>query len=244
MFFRVGERQQVVEVRGRIYAVGDIHGRLDLLRLAVERIEAHAGGRPKHLLFLGDYVDRGPDSRGVVELVMALEQAGEATCLKGNHENMMALAVRDRGVAVARWLDMGGDATLRSYGLKPRGPASPLLEAHAEWMAGLPLVARDRHRIYVHAGLVPGRPAERQSARTCLWIRERFLEAAAEDLPGHVVHGHTPVWQGKPDLSRPELLAHRTNLDTGAYRTGVLTVAVFEPEGPPPPAEVLTIHSE
>jgi serine/threonine protein phosphatase 1 len=137
---------------------------------------------------------------------------------------------------------MGGDATLRSYGLAPRQPATPLLQAHAEWMAGLPLIARDRHRIYVHAGLVPGRPPERQSTRTCLWIRERFLEAAAQDLPGHVVHGHTPVWEGKPELSRPELLAHRSNLDTGAYRTGVLTVAVFEPEGPAPPAEVLTIR--
>ncbi|HWA60379.1 MAG TPA: hypothetical protein VG939_03350, partial [Caulobacteraceae bacterium] len=93
--------------------------------------------------------------------------------------------------------------------------------------------------IYVHAGLAPKTPLGRQSEDVCLWIRERFLRARPKDLEAHVVHGHTPVWEGKPDFTLPELLPHRTNLDTGAFASGVLTIGVFDPAEPGGPVEVL-----
>ncbi|MBW3560466.1 MAG: serine/threonine protein phosphatase [Proteobacteria bacterium] len=205
---------------GPIYAVGDVHGRLDLLELAWDAIGADAGGEPHSVVFLGDYVDRGPDSRGVVEFVMRAQAVGAATCLKGNHEQMMVDALR--GAAPVRWwIGNGGDATLASYG----GTVTP---EHLDWMAALPLTHRDAHRVYVHAGLMPGVALERQDEEACLWIRERFLRAGPQELPAHVVHGHTPFWAGKPDPREPELLPHRTNLDTGAFMTGVLTVGVFD----------------
>src|SRR6202034_935427 len=109
-------------------------------------------------------------------------------------------------------------------------------------MAGLPRTTGDGHRIYVHAGLMPGTPAHRQKDETCLWIRERFLQARPGEFEAHVVHGHTPVWEGKPDPAEPELLEHRTNIDTGAFATGVLSVAVFDADTPGGRIEVLTIR--
>ena len=236
-----GRRQEVVEIGdGLVYAFGDVHGRLDLLLRALEKIEAHAAGRSAHLVFLGDYVDRGPDSRGVVEHLMQLQQSREGViCLKGNHEDLMVSAVRRRGFAVGRWFDAGGRQALRSYGATGPSDLGLVPEEHLHWMEALPLMARDRHRLYVHAGLYPGRAPERQQQKACLWIRERFLEAAAETLPAHVVHGHTPEWTGKPVASDPELLPHRTNLDTGAYYTDVLTVAVFDSARAGGPLELL-----
>ena len=137
------------------------------------------------------------------------------------------------GAAPMRWwLGNGGDAALRSY--DGEVPAD-----HLAWMRGLPLRHADGHRIYVHAGLRPGLPLEAQDEETCLWIREPFLRAGPGALPAHVVHGHTPFWDGKPDPGRPELLPHRTNLDTGAYFTGILTVAVFEAAEPGGPVRLL-----
>ena len=236
-----GRRQEVVEIGdGLVYAVGDVHGRLDLLLPALERIEAHAAGRPSTLVFLGDYVDRGHDSRGVVEHLRGLqERRDRVICLKGNHEDLMVRGVRGRGMMLGRWLDNGGLQALRSYGAAGAGDLRLVPEEHLEWMERLPLMARDRHRLYVHAGLYPGRAPERQKDKTCLWIRERFLEAPAEALPAHVVHGHTPEWAGKRQAAEPELLPHRTNLDTGAYYTDVLTVAVFEAARPGGPLELL-----
>lgn len=215
-----------------LFAVGDVHGRLDLLERAWAAMEAHARGRAARVVFLGDYVDRGPDSRGVIEFVMRAQAEGAATCLKGNHEAMMVDALRG-AAPMPWWLGNGGDATLASY----RGAVAP---EHLEWMDALPLLHRDPHRIYVHAGLKPGVALENQDEETCLWIRERFLRAGAEELPAHVVHGHTPFWAGKPDPRQPELLPHRTNLDTGAYMTGVLTVGVFDPDAPGGPVRLLT----
>jgi serine/threonine protein phosphatase 1 len=91
----------------------------------------------------------------------------------------------------------------------------------------------------VHAGLAPKTPFHRQSEETCLWIRERFLRARARDFDGHIVHGHTPLWDGKPDFTQPELLAHRTNLDTGAFASGVLTVGCFDDASDGGPVELL-----
>ena len=112
---------------------------------------------------------------------------------------------------------------------------------HIRWMSSLPRTTGDQHRIYVHAGLMPGTPAHRQKDDTCLWIRERFLLGRPGDFEAHIVHGHTPVWEGKPDPAEPELLEHRTNIDTGAFATGVLSVAVFDADRPGGPIEVLKI---
>ncbi len=217
------------------YAIGDIHGRLDLLQQALARIEHHAEGNAHRIISLGDLVDRGPESRAVVDLMMRLTDADHFICLKGNHEEMMLRALRERGQAIYFWTDYGGSATLDSYGW------DGVPQAHIDWLEALPLYWRGRAHLYVHAGLLPGTPVEVQDARTLLWIRDRFLEAPADDLPCHVVHGHTPIWAGKPDMSQPELLAHRTNLDTGAYATGVLTVGVFDDDGDGGPVELLTV---
>ncbi len=231
----------------RTYAVGDLHGRLDLLHLALADIVADAQDLSFRIVFLGDYVDRGPDSRGVVELLMSLQSAGwPAICLKGNHEELMLRAVDRAGPdALARWLLFGGEATIKSYGLEPQDElADAIPRPHLRWLSGLPLTTGDAHRIYVHAGLAPKTPVHRQSERACLWIREHFLTARETDFDGHVVHGHTPVWQGKPNPAEPELLAHRTNLDTAAFATGILTVGVFDAGRPGGPTRLLTIKGE
>jgi serine/threonine protein phosphatase 1 len=226
------------------YAIGDVHGRLDLLRQAVGAISEHVGDRPFRVIFLGDYVDRGPDSRGVVEFLIDLQRRWPAVCLKGNHEQLMLQAITEPGRRrLERWLEYGGDQTLRSYGLGPQDDLAAVPAEHLRWMAALPRTTSDKHRIYVHAGLMPGTPAHRQNDETCLWIRERFLQASASEFEAHVVHGHTPVWEGKPDPAEPELLAHRTNIDTGAFATGVLCVAVFDAETAGGPIELMRVTS-
>src|SRR5258708_503819 len=141
------------------YAVGDIHGRFDLLQRALVAIDDHAQSHQRdcRLVFLGDYVDRGPESRRVVETLMALEAAGDCVCLKGTHEELMVEAVtRARRGAYARWCANGGRETLASYGVgHADDPASVVPGAHVRWLTNLPLIARDPHRIFVHAGLSP-----------------------------------------------------------------------------------------
>jgi len=230
----------------RTYAIGDLHGRLDLLRLAVDAIATHVADAPFRVVFLGDYVDRGPDSRGVVEFLIELQRRWPVTCLKGNHEDMMAQAATQAGGGrLEHWLDNGGKATLRSYGLSPESDlAAGLPSEQIRWMAGLPRTTGDGHRVYVHAGVAPGVPIDRQKDETLLWIRERFLQARPGSFEAHIVHGHTPVWEGKPVASEPELLAHRTNLDTGAFATGVLAIGVFDARTPGGPVELMRIRGE
>ncbi len=225
------------------YGVGDIHGRLDLLKSAVEAIAEHAKDTEFRVVFLGDYVDRGPDSRRVIELLMGLQRIWSVVCLKGNHEELMLRAVVERADgALQLWLENGGAATLRSYGLEPEAESADRIPSrHIRWLSSLPLTTADPHRIFVHAGLMPRTASHRQKEQTCLWIRKRFLEGQPGDFEGHVVHGHTPLWDGKPDPGQPELLEHRTNLDTGAFATGVLSVGVFDAERPGGPIEVLRI---
>jgi serine/threonine protein phosphatase 1 len=232
----------------RTYAIGDIHGRLDLLRSAVDAITRRIDEDPApfRIVFLGDYVDRGPDSRGVIDLLMELQREWPVVCLKGNHEELMLQAVMEPGGGrLGRWLEYGGENTLKSYGLtRDDDIAAGIPKEHIRWMSSLPRTTGDRHRIYVHAGLMPGTPVHRQKDQTCLWIRERFLQARASEFEAHVVHGHTPVWEGKPDPSEPELLDHRTNIDTAAFATGVLSVAIFDAETPGGPVELLKIRGK
>lgn len=216
---------------GLTYVFGDIHGRMDLLSALMARITEECAERPGRAVFLGDYVDRGPASRQVVEALMHAQEYGATTCLKGNHEDLMVQAWRKRsGWALDCWMNNGGEQTLRSYGWDGMSCGEGLNlvpEAHIDWMDALPTMVRDGQRIYVHAGLMPGLAFEDQDPETCMWIRDRFLRARASDLPGHVVHGHTPYHELKPEPSAPELLPHRTNLDTGAFRSGFLTAGVF-----------------
>jgi serine/threonine protein phosphatase 1 len=201
------------------YAIGDIHGRHDLLQDLLGQIEEHAGGQPHKLVFLGDYIDRGPDSAAVVEAVRSLQDrsGSEVVCLLGNHEAML-LAVLDRPDLAYWWIGNGGDATLQSYGApSPREIPADV----AAWLSGLPILHEDEQRYFVHAGLRPGRPIQDQTDEDRIWIREPFLDTDW-DFGKHVVHGHTPV-----RFPRPDVRAFRTNLDTGAVFGGALTAGIF-----------------
>ncbi|KAA0586925.1 serine/threonine protein phosphatase (plasmid) [Azospirillum oryzae] len=221
----------------RVYAVGDIHGRLDLLDQMLGQIVRDAEQAPnllKYLVFLGDYVDRGPDSRLVIErLACGLPPAFGAVFLRGNHEDTMLGFLSDLRVAPG-WLTYGGDTTLESYGIPAPDPDAPmehlqqaqmmlnsLLPAHHRaFLTGLRchLTIGDYH--FVHAGVRPGVPLDRQEDQDRLWIREAFLVSRA-DHGKVVVHGHTIA-------PEPELLSNRIGIDTGAYATNRLTALVLE----------------
>jgi serine/threonine protein phosphatase 1 len=219
-----------------VFAIGDIHGRLDLFERALRAIAARAVGATPTVVCLGDYVDRGPESAGVVERLIELE-GPDFVCLKGNHEAMMIEAFgAGRHGSMSLWKSNGGIETLESYGGVRGVPP-----AHLAWMRTLPLWWTDSRRYYVHAGVEPGLAMAEQEERVLLWIRDRFLLAPAELLPGHVVHGHTPRWRGKPDPATCERLPQRTNLDSGAWMTNVLSVGVFDAAETAGPLEVLSI---
>lgn len=202
------------------YAIGDIHGSLDKLEYLIAECRAHAAGRPMNLVFLGDYVDRGPDSAGVVRLMMdlQLEFTQRLIALKGNHEAWL-LAVLDRDMPALNWTLNGGGATLLSYAAKR---VDDLPRAHLDWMRGLRLTYDDGRRFFVHAGINPSKPLDAQDEHDLLWIREPFLS----DERGYgrlIVHGHTPLESAMPDLR-----SNRLNLDTAAVFGGPLTAAVFD----------------
>jgi serine/threonine protein phosphatase 1 len=214
----------------RLYAVGDIHGRADLLEKISRKIDAHLEQNPcaRHLrIFLGDYVDRGPDSRGVIEGLIAIEQRSEAVFLRGNHETFIAEFINDPTVLPA-WRSLGGLETLASYGVvSPLNPdPEHQLRLAAEFSAALPpghvqFLGRLRpcfafdDVFFAHAGVRPGVPLASQSETDLFWIRDEFLQHRRlfEKL---VVHGHTPV-------RTPDVQPNRINIDTGAYVTGQLT---------------------
>jgi serine/threonine protein phosphatase 1 len=204
------------------YAIGDIHGCLDPLRELLARIEKHHAGRDHRLVFLGDYIDRGPDSAGVIKTVQDLQRREPANviCLMGNHEELMIKA-HDDPLCVVAWLEFGGRATLASFGIKdPEDLPHDVLR----WASDVPTVHEDARRYYVHAGFRPGVPAPDPDIKSRLWIREPFL-SADYDFGKHVVHGHTPNMNGKPDVRE-----HRTNLDTAAAWGRTLTAGVFTDE--------------
>jgi len=203
-----------------IYAVGDIHGSLDKLESLIGRCGAHAGGRPMTFVFLGDYIDRGLDAAGVIRLLINLQREMGERCipLMGNHE-AMALDVIDGISPADYWLPQGGAETLRSYGVTRAGE---LPREHLEWLRGLRLTYDDGRRFYVHAGIDPSRPLDAQDNEDLIWMREPFLSHVG-DYGRLIVHGHTPVMDGIPDLRR-----NRLNLDTGAVFGGPLSAAVFD----------------
>ena len=203
-----------------IYAIGDIHGCLNKLDGLLLRCEKHADGSPMNFVFLGDYIDRGPQSRGVIDYLIDLQsRLGECVVtLKGNHE-AIALAVVDGMSPAELWLSQGGTKTLDSYGITE---PNELPRAHLDWMRALPLRYDDGRRFFVHAGVNPERPLEAQDDDDLLWIREPFLSYRG-DYGRLIVHGHTPVSGGMP-----ELRDNRLNLDTAAVFGGPLTAAIFD----------------
>jgi serine/threonine protein phosphatase 1 len=219
----------------RTYAIGDIHGCADALARLLARIEAHGAGAPRRLVFLGDDIDRGPDSADVIATLRALQAAepDRVVCLMGNHESLMLGAYRG-GFGAAPWLENGGVATLRSF--ETSDPEALPRDVLA-WMSALPTVWADARRYYVHAGFRPGRPGIDPDPETHLWIREPFL-SADYDFGRHVVHGHTPQRGGRPDLRR-----HRTNLDTACVYGATLTAGVFT-DAQDAPVEILQVPAE
>lgn len=223
----------------RIYAVGDIHGRKDLLDRMLDLIAADAAlsrAARKLVVFLGDYVDRGPEAKAVVETLAAGPPAKPAwigfqwIALAGNHEAMMLRFLEELEAAV--WLSgsNGGLATLQSYigelpqpsGLKALQGAllQALPASHRQFLARLPASHQEGGYFFVHAGVRPGIPLQHQQRQDMLWIRGEFLGSAV-DYGKMVVHGHTIT-------THPEERANRIGIDTGAFFTGRLTALVAE----------------
>lgn len=221
----------------RVYAVGDIHGELALLDRLLGLIAQDAARRPDRravLVFLGDYIDRGPDSRGVLDRLIGGTPPGmEARFLAGNHEAALLDFIADP-VANARWLGFGGAEALASYGVRAsvgvrerarlKALRDQLLDrlpdAHRRFLAGLEDWASYGDYAFVHAGVMPGRALKRQRRDDLLWLREPFLSSPLRHEK-IIVHGHTIV-------ETPEIHPNRIAVDTGAYATGVLSAVVLD----------------
>lgn len=228
---------------GRVgYAVGDIHGCADLLDLMLNEIETRARddvreAGPPILIFLGDYVDRGPDSKGVINLLLSGRPSNcERRYLRGNHEQAMVAFMADAATN-RRWLVHGGAETMLSYGVKP---PSFSMSSDADWAAAsasLTQVVPPEHvaflnsleryivlgdYAFVHAGVEVTKTLEEQTDDELYWSRERWI-GAKRRFSHKVVHGHTPTEQPHHD-------ERRVGVDTGAYASGVLTAARFEGE--------------
>lgn len=206
------------------FAIGDIHGCFDELESLVAACDLLSEGENARFVLIGDYVDRGPDTRKVIDFLMESQhrEPDRFICLRGNHEAMLIDAAnKDRSDRdLMNWWANGGEQTLDSYGVNDPGeiPAD-----HLAWMKALPLKFSDRKRLYVHAGVRPGVSIADQSERDLLWIREPFL-SCDDDYGALVVHGHTPTKSGLPDLR-----SNRLNIDTGACFGRPLTAALFTP---------------
>ncbi len=224
----------------RVYAIGDVHGRADLLKILLTKIQADAlggdyKGRPK-LVFLGDYIDRGFQSREVIDILLGdLMSPFDTYFLKGNHEAAMLQFLSEPGMG-PRWIEHGGAETLVSYGVRPPRSRTAtddwaiasqelkraLPREHLQFLMGLQVSLRIGDYMFVHAGVRPGVELDQQSEYDMLWIRDAFLNDT-RPLGAVVVHGHTPA-------SQPHRDSRRVGLDTGAYISGQLTAARFEHE--------------
>lgn len=225
----------------RVYAVGDVHGRADLLVRLLQDLHADIArggfeGRPI-LVMLGDYVDRGFQSKDVIDVLMGeLMSPFETYFLKGNHEAAMLQFMTDPSIG-PRWAEFGGVETLVSYGVRPPrtrtsqdewAAASEALNKampseHLQFLTNLDLSVRIGDYLFVHAGVRPGVPLDQQTERDLLWIRDEFL-ADGRALGAVIVHGHTPT-------RTPHKDSRRIGVDTGAYLSGRLTAARFEHDG-------------
>jgi len=219
----------------RIYAIGDVHGRADLLDQVLTRIDADLAAFPAPRatqVFLGDYIDRGPDSRAVLERLIGRSRTHDTVCLKGNHETYLLEFLKNPSI-LDEWQSYGAFETLMSYGVAPSRNADPA--AQARLAAALHCALPGSHRqfletlrrcfvcgdfLFVHAGVRPGIPLTQQRDEDLLWIREEFLRFEG-GFGKIIVHGHTPVLE-------PDIRPNRINIDTGAYATGRLTCLMIE----------------
>ena len=218
-----------------IYAIGDIHGRVDLLDDMLERIDADLAANPTSLgieVFLGDYIDRGPASREVIDRLVARNGTYRTIFLKGNHETLLTGFAANPSV-LKDWRRLGGFETLMSYGIVPGN--NPNASTQAKLASAFDLALPASHRnffgqlnssfmcgdyFFVHAGIRPGIPLPNQREEDLLWIRGDFL-LCEEEYSKIIVHGHTPV-------PEPDIRPNRINIDTGAYATGRLTCLKLE----------------
>lgn len=235
-------REYETPVNTRLYVVGDLHGYPSGLAAMMDKIEEDMRGRDiphVKLVFVGDYVDRGPDSKKLLDDLIALKEADlpyERIFLKGNHENGLLEFLKDPRGDRKDWLEWGGAETLASYGIKPAKKKSLLHQAeklseefnkaipdsHRAFMDALQLYYECGGFLCVHAGIKPNFPLEEQEEHDLWMIREGFLDYEGEH-PWRVVHGHTIT-------RKPEILPNRINIDTGLYKHGVLSCAVIERE--------------
>ena len=207
-----------------VFAIGDVHGCLSRLKELISKCYEFAGDQRAHIsdfILLGDYIDRGPESRQVIEFLM--EQGSDFQPILGNHDQAMLLACEDPE-ALKWWRKWGGAETLKSYGVDhPRDiPAE-----HLEFVGALPFFVDDDLRYFVHAGVRPRVTLAEQAPDDLLWIRDPYPEDC--DHGRFIVHGHTPLAAGFPELRK-----NRVNVDTGAVYGGPLTAAVFNYEQAPP----------
>jgi serine/threonine protein phosphatase 1 len=223
---------------GRVfYAIGDIHGRSDCLARAhglIDRDITERGAPVQALeIYIGDYVDRGPDSKGVIDLLIARALVASTVFLRGNHEIMMESFLRGQ-IPFDDWRRLGGLETILSYGVdarrllekggvRPGDLAEKVPVSHLRFISSLKSVYTAGGYCFVHAGLRPGVAIERQSIEDLAWIRDDFLNFAGK-FGFIVVHGHTPV-------TSIDFLSNRINIDTGAYMTNRLTVLRIDSEG-------------
>ena len=218
----------------RLYAVGDVHGCRDALAGLHRAIGADLAARPAadwRIVHLGDYVDRGADSRGVMDFLLGrMADDPHVLCLCGNHDEMFAQALGGERRACELWLVNGGAETLESYGVSltgfldairsGRAGCEAVPEAHRDFLAELETSARFGDFYFVHAGVDPGRALGAQERRDQLWIREPFL-TSRQQFDAVIVHGHTPV-------RRVAVRPNRIGIDTGAVFGGPLTCLVLE----------------
>jgi serine/threonine protein phosphatase 1 len=219
----------------RLYIIGDIHGRSDLLDRIVDEINRDInefGWQESLTITLGDYVDRGPDSRGVLDRLSRNPFPTDYIALKGNHEAIFEEFVNQPSVA-SHWRDLGGLETLHSYGVPmdnlmlgkgfeeaARALSAVIPEAHRTFLGSLKTHISIDNCFLCHAGVRPNVPLDRQNANDLLWIRDEFLNSR-QSFGKMIIHGHTPnEW--------PEVRPNRVNLDTGAFATGRLTCLVID----------------
>lgn len=222
------------------YAIADLHGRFDLLCQAIDLIEKDAGEVGGKLVVLGDFVDRGPQSRSIIDLLMAGPQRPnwEWIVLQGNHEAMMLECLDNPGI-LRWWVGNGGGQTLESYGYRHGDSLFPLKipADHLAWLKARPLTHEDQHRIFVHAGVPFDQPLAVAKAETLQWMLYPgdVEHGDAEIHPDmghcsgkHIVHGH------HQSETHPLLKPHRTNLDSFAWHSGRLAIGVFDETQPQP----------
>jgi Calcineurin-like phosphoesterase len=219
----------------RIYAIGDVHGRADLLDRLLSRIDAHMAAFPVErpvCLLIGDYIDRGPASREVLNILINCALGREMVFLRGNHDIFVQGFLKDPAT-LRDWSKIGGLETLMSYGLQPSLNPDPaaqqelaealnavLPESHRRFLATLSSSFACGGYFFAHAGVRPGTPLAKQRDDDLLWIRDEFL-LHEENYEKIVVHGHTPVHE-------IDIRPNRINIDTGAYATGRLSCLVLE----------------